>query len=144
MSEARQEDDGPLADEREAFQGLYILSLPDDLRDRVFERLRPVDLQEVANVIATAPFKLVYKLHAVASALNRRPDLADDEANVGHLANALGRPDSEQIREGLVRFARSGPGGDPPPPLTPERWGEFVEALGLEGEDLDTELESAE
>src|SRR5262245_20359461 len=101
MSSADEPEDF-LAPEREAFQVLYILSLPRDLRDRVLGRDRELpDMATVAEVIGAAPFKSVYKLHAVASALNRNPELRDQ---VDNLVVALGKRGSGPIRAGLLRF----------------------------------------
>src|SRR5262245_55288884 len=146
MSSADEPED-VLARGTKAFQDLYVQSLPPDLRDPVLLPDRELwDMDMVADAMRTAPFKSVYKLHAVASALNRNPGLI---ARVDDLVVALGMGRNERIRDGLEQFA----GGVPPwdrsdpstvPKLTPERWGEFLRALGLEDVDLDTDLETVE
>jgi hypothetical protein len=123
------------------FHYLYLLSLPDGLRDQFIEahhlggvRLR---LQDVADAMRGAPVQRVYKLHAVASALMRKPGLADG-AGASHLATAIETGDAERpdVEGGLRTFAgRQGTGPEQASgrKLTRPSWQEFLGDVGLEG-----------
>src|SRR5262245_33782226 len=106
MSSADEPED-VLARGTKAFQDLYVQSLPPDLRDPVLLPDRELwDMDVVAVAMAAAPFKSIYKLHAVASALNRNPGLIE---RVDDLVVALGMGRNERIKAALEEFARRVP-----------------------------------
>jgi hypothetical protein len=131
---------------REALHDLYFLSLTDEQREAVRDALgftRTPDLKDIADVLQDAPVHLVLRLHAVASALNRRPALAlTKDASAEHLARALHvgpppPPDSPSVKsvaERLQDFAmeRQGLREDESEDLTPDVWARFLATMGLD------------
>jgi hypothetical protein len=128
---------------RQPFHDLYLLSLPDDLLlEIVGARLvdNMPDMAGVAGDMASAPVERVYKLHAVASALTRKPELAEQADDRSSLATAMmtGTDDRPTMEQGLATFAsrrqqeaeQSGAGR-----LTPALWREFLGLLKLADDD---------
>jgi hypothetical protein len=135
-------DDPAEDDVRRAFQDLYLLSLPNQLRREAIRELEaevPLEMTDLANLMERAPVHRLYKFHAVASAVNRRPTLAEGDGAPA-LAQAMGRREDQSVIDGLQTFANAVKETDDRPSereLTPERWRQFLEALGMEGEDAD-------
>lgn len=133
---------------RRAVHDLYEASLPDELVAGAGVSRRvggPVGVADAARSLgAQREVDRLFKLHAVASALTRNPDLAEGPEARSGLADALvpGGPGEdggdesgeggdgrtgERLAAGLRRFAarvRDRPGG-----LTPSRWREFVDLV---------------
>lgn len=118
---------------RRAVHGLYLASLPDRLFDELVSQDRRgdaiVDVPAAAEALAAAPVDRLLKLHAVASALNRKPTL---RAYRDALAFAIEpEDDTERDRDflanGLDAFAREAEvqGGG----LSPDRWDLFLTAI---------------
>jgi hypothetical protein len=118
---------------RQAVHGLYLASLPDavleelDSQGQLGDAL--VSVSGAAEVLRAAPVHRLFKLHAVASALNRKPAL---RANRDALAFAIeAEDDTERDREllanGLDVFAQEAEtqGGG----LSPDRWDLFLTAI---------------
>jgi hypothetical protein len=131
------DEDELLEQAKQAFHNLYLLSLDDDLLNEVTREFGLDDRLVMATRVrqmANAPVRSVYKLHAVASALNRKPDLETDL-----LADAMGSAieDRGGFIDGLRRFAESArhTSGQPDAGrLTPARWVQFLVDVGLQHE----------
>lgn len=117
---------------RRAVHGLYIASLPNSLREKLVEQGllgdALVDVPQAAAVLAAAPIDRLLKLHAVASALNRRPDLAENRQELAE-AIAARDPDrdpfmADRLRDFADEAAAQGGG------LTPDRWDRFLRVMG--------------
>jgi hypothetical protein len=120
----------PPEEVRRPFHQLYLLSVPDELRDVVEEFVpeQPV-METVATDMEAAPVWPLYKLHSVASSLVRKPTLADEGAL--QLANAMAGPvgDRGKVEKGLHDFAdrmkqESDQAGGIT--LTPDLWRQFL------------------
>jgi hypothetical protein len=135
---------GPTPEEvRRPFHDLYLLSLPDELREEVVTALPggvPV-MEGVAEEMHDAPVQPVYKLHAVASALVRKPGLLAGPTDASFLATAImtGQDDRGRVEDGLKDFAlqqqaeaEHADAGR----LTPARWQQFLEAIGRQEEEM--------
>ena len=137
-ADAAPDDTAELEDFRRAVHGLYEASLPDDVVRGAGTSRRgdpPMGVAGSARSLGAQPrVDRVHKLHAVASALTRNPDLASSAEDAGGLAEAIvpdkggdGRTGEElagRLREFADR-ARARTGG-----LTPGLWREFVELVG--------------
>jgi hypothetical protein len=114
---------------RRAVHGLYLASLPDVLLEQLAAQDRLGDaivrVPEAAEVLAAAPVSRLFKLHAVASALNRRPSLIEHR---DALASVIKADDPDRgvafMADRLTQFAATAEeqGGG----LSPERWDLFV------------------
>jgi hypothetical protein len=119
---------------RRAVHGLYLMSLEDTFLDllRGQDRLGDAILSvpEAAAALARAPVHRLLKLHAVASALSRKPALLlDGTENREALAVAVADDEHSvgDMTAGLERFAQRV--GDQPGPLSPARWDQFLEDI---------------
>lgn len=120
---------------RKAVHDLYLVSLTDDQRDRLREAgyLPPdiLPIGEIGQMFAELDnVHRWFKLHAVASTLNRRPQLRSDRSSLVGLAPAIESGDPDRDREMpdlLHRFAELAE--QQPTGLTPRRWALFLETI---------------
>lgn len=128
------------------FYDLYYLSLSDAHRAMAKEK-EPRDaepqLATVATQINESHFDHLVRLHAVARALVRRPELIETDEDAAALAVAV-RPDDQDpqvppvnesdVAAGIKEFATSLKGTQPltpPPELTPSLWAKFLTFTGF-------------
>lgn len=120
---------------REAVHELYRASLPDDLRDP------DADAAAAARALIEVRdhgVNRLFRLHAVASNLNRRPELIQiDNDPTRDLAEAIFEPGREEeqavdtLEFGLRRFAQSA--SRTGSALTPARWRTFLHDINEPG-----------
>jgi hypothetical protein len=130
---------------RKAVHDLYLASLSEGLRRRLSEDypLPPVipSIMEIGQMFEGLPVHRWFKLHAVASTLNRRPQLRFDPANLAGLASAIRSGDEardERMPDLLDRFAELAQ--EEPSGLSPRRWVLFLRTI----EEPDTDTETTE
>ncbi len=135
MPPPAEDDDGTvLARFRTAVHELYLASLPDGLRP---PGTNAADAAAALVEVREQGVNRVFRLHAVASNLNRRPDLVDEpDEPVRRMAEAVFDPANEEqavdvLEFGLRRFALSAPGTGSA--LTPARWRTFLRDIGEPG-----------
>jgi hypothetical protein len=138
MSDPTGEEPG-LEGFRRAVHGLYLASLPDSVLQELDDQDRFGDaivrVPEAAEVLAAAPVDRLYKLHAVASTLNRKPALRAQ--HLGPLAAAIDPGDPDRtltaLAQDLGEFATQAEelGGG----LSPARWDLFLATIGEPGDD---------
>lgn len=119
---------------RTAVQNLYLLSLTDDQRDRLGARGLLPDIPSMGDIglelDALTGVDRLFKLHAVASTLNRRPQLRFNRESLDGLATAIRSGDRDRnermpdLLEDFAELAEREPTG-----LTPRRWALFLQTI---------------
>lgn len=117
---------------RRAVHGLYLASLPDPVLEELAEREllgdATVDVQQAAHDVAIAPVDRLLKLHATASALNRKPALVEHRQSLAEVI-AVDDPDRGPtfMADRLLAFAEeaAAQGGG----LSPGRWDRFLTVI---------------
>ncbi len=141
--------DAPTPEEvRRPFHNLYLLSLPAVLLAQ-FPDVDHLDLVQMSSNMRDAPVQRVYKLHAVASALVRKPALAEGRPDASLLASAIMTDDTDRdvVEQGLIAFAnqqQQEADQQDAGRLTPERWHQFLRSIGLDAEEEEEEEEEEE
>jgi hypothetical protein len=118
---------------RQAVQDTFLATLPPETVERVRRRFPALVIVSPENAfvaLGNVVMDPLFKLHAVASGIERQIGLANDgvlEAMANVVVSALGIVDRGGVVEGLRQFA--GAAGRSPGGLTRARWNDFRQAI---------------